>query len=45
MLADPLNVRGKFSDGYDGRLDAFERVTEMGKGELGTQTVWMAHPK
>jgi 3-hydroxyisobutyrate dehydrogenase len=26
-------------------LDAFGRVTEMGKGELGTQTVWMAHPK
>jgi cytochrome c peroxidase len=26
MLADPLNVRGKFSDGYDGRLDALERV-------------------
>ena len=26
MLADPLNVRGKFSDGYDGRLDAFDRV-------------------
>lgn len=25
-------------------LDAFERVTQMGKGELGTQTVWMAHP-
>ncbi|HLX72130.1 MAG TPA: NAD(P)-dependent oxidoreductase [Verrucomicrobiae bacterium] len=26
-------------------LDAFGRVTEMGKGELGTQTVWVAHPK
>ena len=26
MLADPLNVRGKFSDGYDGRLDAFDHV-------------------
>jgi 3-hydroxyisobutyrate dehydrogenase len=26
-------------------LDAFGRLTEMGKGELGTQTVWMAHPK
>jgi cytochrome c peroxidase len=26
MLADPLNVRGKFSDGYDGRLDALDRV-------------------
>ena len=26
-------------------LDAFGRVTEMGKGELGTQTVWMAHPQ
>jgi 3-hydroxyisobutyrate dehydrogenase len=26
-------------------LEAFGRVTEMGKGELGTQTVWMAHPK
>jgi 3-hydroxyisobutyrate dehydrogenase len=26
-------------------LDAFGRVTEMGKGDLGTQTVWMAHPK
>jgi 3-hydroxyisobutyrate dehydrogenase len=26
-------------------LDAFGRITEMGKGELGTQTVWMAHPK
>jgi 3-hydroxyisobutyrate dehydrogenase len=26
-------------------LDAFGRVTEMGKGELGTQTVWMAHPE
>ncbi len=25
-------------------LAAFERVTQMGKGELGTQTVWMAHP-
>ena len=24
-------------------LEAFQRVTEMGKGELGTQTVWMAH--
>jgi len=24
-------------------LEAFRRVTEMGKGELGTQTVWMAH--
>jgi len=31
--------------GFDLALDAFERVTEMGKGELGTQTVWMAHPK
>ena len=30
---------------FDLALDAFERVTEMGKGELGTQTVWMAHPK
>jgi len=26
MLADPLNVRGKFSDGYDGRLDALDHV-------------------
>jgi cytochrome c peroxidase len=26
MLADPLNVRGKFSDGYDGRLDALARA-------------------
>ena len=26
MLTDPLNVRGKFSDGYDGRLDAFDRM-------------------
>ncbi len=25
-------------------LSAFGRVTEMGKGELGTQTVWMTHP-
>jgi 3-hydroxyisobutyrate dehydrogenase len=25
-------------------LAAFGRVTDMGKGELGTQTVWMAHP-
>jgi len=25
-------------------LSAFERVVQMGKGELGTQTVWMAHP-
>jgi len=25
-------------------LDAFGRVTKMGKGELGTQIVWMAHP-
>ncbi len=25
-------------------LAAFERLTEMGKGELGTQTVWMTHP-
>jgi 3-hydroxyisobutyrate dehydrogenase len=24
-------------------LEAFQRITEMGKGELGTQTVWMAH--
>jgi 3-hydroxyisobutyrate dehydrogenase len=30
---------------FDLALDAFARVTEMGKGELGTQTVWMAHPK
>ncbi len=30
---------------FDLALDAFGRVTEMGKGELGTQTVWMAHPK
>jgi len=30
---------------FDLALGAFERVTEMGKGELGTQTVWMAHPK
>jgi 3-hydroxyisobutyrate dehydrogenase len=29
---------------FDLALDAFGRVTEMGKGELGTQTVWMAHP-
>lgn len=26
-------------------LDAFGRVTETGKGELGTQTVWTAHPE
>lgn len=26
-------------------LDAFGRVTEMGKGELGTQSVCVAHPK
>jgi 3-hydroxyisobutyrate dehydrogenase len=25
-------------------LAGFERVTQMGKGQLGTQTVWMAHP-
>jgi 3-hydroxyisobutyrate dehydrogenase len=25
-------------------MSAFERVSQMGKGELGTQTVWMAHP-
>jgi 3-hydroxyisobutyrate dehydrogenase len=25
-------------------LDAFERVFQIGKGELGTQTVWMTHP-
>lgn len=31
--------------GFDLALEAFGRVTEMGKGELGTQTVWMAHPK
>jgi len=30
---------------FDLALDAFERVTEMGKGELGTQTVWLAHPE
>jgi len=30
---------------FDLALDAFGRVTKMGKGELGTQTVWMAHPK
>ena len=30
---------------FDLALDAFKRVTEMGKGELGAQTVWMAHPK
>ena len=30
---------------FDLALDAFERVTEMGKGELGTQTVWLAHPQ
>jgi len=30
---------------FDLALEAFGRVTEMGKGELGTQTVWMAHPK
>ena len=30
---------------FDLALDAFERVTEMGKGDLGTQTVWLAHPK
>jgi 3-hydroxyisobutyrate dehydrogenase len=26
-------------------LDAFGRVAEMGKGDLGTQIVWIAHPK
>ena len=26
-------------------LEAFQRITEMGQGELGTQTVWMAHPE
>jgi 3-hydroxyisobutyrate dehydrogenase len=31
--------------GFDLALEAFERVTEMGKGELGTQTVWLAHPE
>jgi len=31
--------------GFDLALEAFGRVTEMGKGELGTQTVWLAHPK
>jgi len=30
---------------FDLALEAFEHVTEMGKGELGTQTVWMAHPQ
>jgi 3-hydroxyisobutyrate dehydrogenase len=30
---------------FDLALDAFERVTEMGKGDLGTQTVWLTHPK
>jgi 3-hydroxyisobutyrate dehydrogenase len=30
---------------FDLALDAFGRVTEMGKGELGTQTVWIAHPE
>jgi len=30
---------------FDLALDAFERVTGMGKGELGTQTVWLAHPE
>ena len=30
---------------FDLALDAFGRVTEMGKGDLGTQTVWLAHPK
>jgi 3-hydroxyisobutyrate dehydrogenase len=30
---------------FDLALEAFGRVTEMGKGELGTQTVWMAHPE
>jgi len=31
--------------GFDLALEAFGRVTKMGKGDLGTQTVWMAHPK
>jgi 3-hydroxyisobutyrate dehydrogenase len=30
---------------FEAALEAFQRVTEMGKGELGTQTVWMAHPE
>ncbi len=30
--------------GFDLALEAFERITEMGKGEEGTQSVWMAHP-
>lgn len=30
---------------FDLALDAFGRVTEMGKGELGTQVVWTAHPE
>jgi 3-hydroxyisobutyrate dehydrogenase len=29
---------------FEVALAAFERVVRMGKGELGTQTVWMAHP-
>jgi hypothetical protein len=24
-------------------MSAFEQVSQLGKGELGTQVVWMAH--
>jgi cytochrome c peroxidase len=40
MLADPLNVRGKFSDGYDGRLDAFDRMdTQRLQGAFRTPSL------
>ncbi len=30
--------------GFELALAAFNRVSQIGKGELGTQTVWMTHP-
>lgn len=47
FLRDALNSASPHPapPGFELALEAFGRVTEMGKGDLGTQTVWMAHPK
>lgn len=39
MLLDPLNSRGEYSDGYDGRLDVFTGDLEDYRGAFRTPTL------
>ena len=46
FLRDALNrcPTPALPPGFELALAAFDRVFQLGKGELGTQTVWMTHP-